>query len=128
MRTGLRTRQGGLSTLSVIVIIGVVVFFGTLVFKLAPSYMTFLTVKSVMDGANQETRASRGTGPRGIMDYVQKGLDINGVKGVSVQDFKLKPLGDRVYQLSVGYEQRHHLFFNVDALLTFTHQVDVRDQ
>jgi hypothetical protein len=124
----MRTRQRGFSALSAIVIIGLLVFFGTLVFKLVPSYMTFMTVKSIMEGATVETRPSRGTGPIGIMDHVQKGLEINGVQSVSAQNFRIKPLGDRVYRLSVDYEQRKHLFFNVDAAMTFSYQVDVKDQ
>jgi hypothetical protein len=128
MRAIMRTRQGGFSALSALVIIGLLVFFGTLVFKLVPSYMTFMTVKSVMESATSETRPSRGTGPIGIMDHVQKGLDINGIKAVSPKDFRIKPLGDRVYRLSVHYEQRKHLFFNVDAAMTFSYQVDIRDQ
>jgi hypothetical protein len=128
MNSGLRTRQVGFSTLSAIVIIGLLVFFGTLLFKLAPSYMTFMTVKSIMNGISTENQVNRVQGPQGIISSVEKGLDINGVTGVSRDNFKIKPLGDRVYQLSVAYEQRHHLFFNVDAALTFSYQVDIRDQ
>ncbi|QVL49055.1 MAG: DUF4845 domain-containing protein [Thiocapsa sp.] len=127
MRLRLNGRQGGAGMLSILVILSLVIFFVTLLFKLGPAYMGFWTIKSVMDNvAEQSTPISGGT--REIANQIGKRLDINNVDQVSAKDFKIRRTGENLYEVTLDYEQRQHVFFNIDTVLTFAYQVEVKGQ
>jgi len=50
-------------------------------------------------------------------------LNINSVYNRKGSDFVVKKLGEGKYQVNLVYEDRVHLFFNVDAVTMFKHQV-----
>ena len=127
MRSRLHGRQNGAGMLSILVILSLIIFFVTIAFKLGPAYMGFWTIKSVMDNvAEQSTPITGGT--REIANQIGKRLDINSVGQVSVKDFKIRRTGENLYEVSLHYEQRQHLFFNIDTVLTFAYQVEVKGQ
>jgi hypothetical protein len=112
---------------SILVILSLIIFFVTLLFKLGPVYMGFWTIKSVMDNvAEQSTPIGGGT--REIANQIGKRLDINNVGQVSVKDFKIRRTDENLYEVTLDYEQRQHLFFNIDTVLTFAYQVEVKGQ
>jgi hypothetical protein len=111
--------------LSILVIVSLLIFFVTLLFKLGPAYMGFWTIKSVMDNvADQSTPIDGGT--REIANQIGKRLDINNVAQVTTKDFKIRRTGENLYEVTLDYEQRQHLFFNIDAVLSFAYQVEVK--
>lgn len=149
-RLGRRTRQGGMGTLAILVIISLLVFFITLIFKLGPAYMTYATVKSVMDAVASQPVPAAG-GAREILSQIGKRLDINNVRGVESvcgedgaeakpsrdtgegsrlagMDFKVRRKEDKNYAVTVNYQQCEHLFFNISALMDFAYAVDVKSQ
>ena len=113
--------------LSILVILSLVVFFVTLAFKLGPAYLGFWTVKSVMDNVAEQSVPING-GTREIANQIGKRLDINNVGQVSAKDFKIRRAGENLYEVTLDYEQRQHLFFNIDTVLTFAYQVEVKGQ
>jgi hypothetical protein len=113
--------------LSILVVVSLVIFFVTLLFKLGPAYMGFWTIKSVMDNVASHSTPING-GAREITNQIGKRLDINNVGQVSTKDFKVRRTGENLYEVTLDYEQRLHLFFNVDAVLTFAHHVEVKGQ
>jgi hypothetical protein len=125
MRSGLRSQQGGMGMLSILVIVGLIVFFVTLLFRLGPAYMNFWTVKSIMDGVGSHLESVDG-GVREISNRIGTQLSINNVDQVTVKDFRIKRTGDGLYEVKLDYEQRENLFHNVDVVLTFAHQVEVK--
>ena len=127
MTAGLRARQGGMGMLAILVIIALIVFFLSLAFKLGPSYAEFWTVRSIMNGVADSSRPITG-GPREILDQIRNGLGINNINQVTMQDFSVRRTDSGLYEVAVEYERRQHLFFNVDAVLTFADQVEVRTQ
>lgn len=148
-RSGQRMRQGGMGTLAILVILSLLVFFITLLFKLGPAYMNYMTVKSVMDAVASQPVPAAGA-PREILSQIGKRLDINNVRGVANvcgegaeakpsrdaseisrlagMDFKVRRNDDKSYAVTVNYQQCEHLFFNIDALMTFAYAVDVKSQ
>ncbi|RKT47225.1 DUF4845 domain-containing protein [Thiocapsa rosea] len=113
--------------LSILVILSLVIFFVTLLFKLGPAYMGFWTIKSVMDNVAEQSTPISG-GAREIANQIGKRLDINNVDQVSAKDFKIRRTGENLYEVTLDYEQRQHVFFNIDTVLTFAYQVEVKGQ
>lgn len=113
--------------LSILVILSLVIFFVTLLFKMGPAYKGFWTVKSVMDNVAEQSTPITG-GAREIADQIGKRLDINNVRQVNTKDFKIQRTGENLYEVTLDYEQRQHLFFNIDSVLTFAYQVEVKGQ
>lgn len=125
MRVQVRSRQRGMGMLSILVVLSLVVFVVTLLFKLGPAYMGFWTIKSVMDEVAVQSTPTDG-GAREIANQIGRRLDINSVSQVSAKDFKIRRTGENLYEVTLDYEQRQHLFFNVDTVLTFAYRVDVK--
>jgi hypothetical protein len=127
MRSRLHGRQRGAGMLSILVILSLIIFFVTLAFKLGPAYMGFFTIKSVMDNVAESSTPITG-GAREIANQIGKRLDINSVDQVSAKDFKIRRTGENLYEVTLDYEQRQHLFFNIDTVLTFAYQLEVKGQ
>ncbi len=124
--SGYRSGQRGMGMLGFIVIIALVAFFATIVLKVGPRYLDFWTVRTIMEetAANPQ-QIQRGTRGQGIISAVDKRLNINSVYNRKGSDFVVKKIDGGKYLLSIDYEDRVHLFFNVDAVTIFSHQVEV---
>ncbi|MBK5963706.1 DUF4845 domain-containing protein [Thiocystis minor] len=125
--SGFGSRQRGMGMLGIIFTIGLIAFFMTLLLKLGPLYLNFWTIRSIMTGVAEQSETLQG-GARGIADTIGKRMDVNSVANITTKDFDIKKLEQNTYQVTVNYEQRVHLFFNVDAVAMFTYQVDVKTQ
>jgi hypothetical protein len=117
--------QTGASLSGILLGLVLAALLGTVAIKLAPHYMTFLTVKSVMNDIEEDPETA-GLGRKAVLDLVNKRLYINGVSSVSTDVFTFTPQ-QRGKELGVQYEVREHLFGNLDALLTFAHKVRIKD-
>lgn len=125
--SGFGSRQRGMGMLGIIFTIGLVAFFMTLLLKLGPLYLNFWTIRSIMTGVAEQSETLQG-GARGIADTISKRMDVNSVSNITSKNFEIKKLEQNTYRVTVSYEQREHLFFNVDAVAKFTYQVDVKTQ
>ncbi len=99
----------------------------TVVVKLGPSYMSYWTLKSVMDGLVDlpgSTLKSR----QMILDRLDGQMHMNNIAGVALKDFTVQKTADDTFDVQVAYERRHHLFANVDAVLTFSYGVAVKSR
>jgi hypothetical protein len=119
-------RQRGASLIGILAVLAIAVFLGTAVLKLAPHYMQFATIKSVMNDARKDVELNGG-GTNALLSGIDNRLYVNGVNVVTRKDFKLKrEKGGNV--LSVAYEVREHLAGNLDAVMTFSHQVKINQE
>lgn len=125
LTSDLGVRQRGLGFLSLIVIIALASFFGTLLFKLGPRYQAFWTVRSIMEETAKAFDPVRDGGRQGLINAIEKRLYINSVSHVDTKDFKVERIDDKHLKLNLEYEDRVHLFFNIDAVLIFKHQVEI---
>ncbi len=102
-------------------VIGLVVFFVTLGIKMLPSYMTYLQVRSAMDSMQQRPEVVA-QGARAIRGSLANVLYINDVRSIKMDQFQVKKTQEHI-ELSVDYETREHLFFNVDVVMHFAYSV-----
>ena len=125
MTTGLARRQRGAGFLLLIVLIGLASFFGTIALKIGPLYLNFWTVRSIMEEAAQQLDPTQDGGARGIVMSIEKRLYVNSIENIQGSDFEIERLDEQRFRVSLAYEERVHLFFNVDAVVAFSHQIEV---
>ena len=121
-----QSRQRGIGILGFIFIVGLATFFITILLKMGPAYLNYWTIRTIMTEVAKQPQMIEG-GPRGILNAVGKRMDINNLRDRSVKDdFAIEKVDNNVYNLILSYEDRRHLFFNVDAVAMFDYQVEVR--
>lgn len=125
MKRAIQSQQG-IGLLGLFLLLALIAFCVTVIMKLGPAYMEYLTIRSVMQELNEEPTSVQG-GRRSILGAIDKRLNINSVENVSVKDFKLERK-DHGYDVNLDYEVREHLFANIDVVLTFNPRVYVGDQ
>ena len=118
-------RQRGAGFLLLLILIALAAFFGTIALKVGPLYLNFWTVRSIMEEAAQQLDPAQDGGARGIVMGIEKRLYINSIENIKGRDFEIERLDGQRFQVSLAYEERVHLFFNVDAVVAFNHQIEV---
>jgi len=107
--------------IGILLILAAAAFLATMAVRLVPHYVQYATVKSVMDGLKHDPDVLGG-GQEAILKTIDNKLYINEVRNVPRNYFKLKRVPNGV-ELSVSYEVREPILGNLDALMTFAHQV-----
>lgn len=119
-------RQQGASTLGILI---AVLFFGsllTLIIKLGPAYLDDYTVKEALQGLDGEEGLAKMT-PADVRRLVTKRLSVNNVDGFNAKDIEIEK-DDDIITLSLDYEVRNHLVYNVDAVIKFSHFYELKGQ
>jgi hypothetical protein len=115
------SRQRGFSFGGMMIGLVLVIFFANLAIVMIPAYTSFWQVRSIMDGlAERPDVVSEGA--RGILRSIGSQLQVNGIRDLEAADFSLEPVAGG-NQLALAYEVRKHLFFNVDVVMAFQHEV-----
>lgn len=118
-----RHKQRGASFTSWLVIAAVSVFALVTVAKIAPVYMEFSTVKSMVDDiAADETLAGQKNN-RQVRAKIDKYMNVNGLYTVKSEYFSLVKLPEQknAQALQVEYEVRKHWLANIDFAINFHH-------
>ncbi|NWN92556.1 DUF4845 domain-containing protein [Marinobacter adhaerens] len=117
-------RQRGASALVVLI---VVLFFGSLLsllIKLGPAYMDDLTIQEALEGLDGTEGLSQ-MGPAQVRTLINKRLSVNNIRGFNTRDIEIEKDGDRVV-INLDYEVRNHIFRNVDAVIHFQHNYEMK--
>ncbi|MGM0769232.1 MAG: DUF4845 domain-containing protein [Pseudomonadota bacterium] len=120
------TRQGGASALTMLVM---VLFFGsllTLVIKLGPVYLDDITIQEAIENLDGTEGLSR-MGPAEVRRMINKQLSVNNVRGFDAKQISVEKDGDLVL-IKVDYEVRNNLFRNVDTVIHFNHEYEMKGQ
>jgi len=112
-----RRKQRGLSAMGTLVVLVLVVGAITLVLKLAPHYIDYYTMRSVIDGLPPQD--VRGMTRTSLNDMLEKRFKINNLRGFKIRDIINVDRSRDGTVLELKYERREHLFFNVDVVITF---------
>ena len=115
-------QQRGVSLLGILFLIAIAAAIVTVGLKLGPDYMQYAIVKSVMDKsvADPEVAHSR----RAVLRKINNDLYINEIRSLKRRDFTFTPVANGT-DLTVHYEVREHLFANIDAVVAFSHTVNI---
>jgi hypothetical protein len=119
-----RNQQRGVSLPTMLFWVVLAAFFATILVKLTPIYVSNWTVRSVMEEV-AHAKDGLDDGKKGIREQLRRRLEVNDVTTVGANDFSVEEAPDGTYDLVVDYEVRVHLFFNIDAVVSFHHEVPV---
>lgn len=113
---GLQEQRGAsiYTTLIVITLVGVVLLAGL---KIVPAYLDNNVIVNAMEGviASNDVR-TMGLGE--IRTEVMRTVNLNGIRDFDSQNIQLVREGAREY-VDINYDARVHLFYNIDALVSF---------
>lgn len=116
-QTGRRSRQRGAGTAAWLAGAIVVVSIITLALRLGPHYIDFRTLQAVMDGLPEDEVHEMDN--RSVRELMQKRFLINNIRDMTVRDIVTFDRTKKTTQITVEYEKREYIMFNIDVVLTF---------
>jgi hypothetical protein len=116
-------KQYGMTGLGWLVVIGLILFFALLAMKLGPPYLENYSIKSALESLKTEPLITKKS-PREVRELLSRRFEINYVDSVGKKDIKITRKGG-IMTVEVTYEIRKHMAANIDALLTFSDQVEL---
>ncbi|AHI32270.1 DUF4845 domain-containing protein [Marinobacter salarius] len=117
-------RQSGASALVIMIM---VLFFGgllTLAIKLGPAYLDDITIQEALESL-EGTEDLSTMGPAQVRSLINKRLSVNNVRGFDEKNITVEKDGDLVI-IKVDYEVRNNLFRNVDTVIHFQHEYEMK--
>ena len=116
-QTGRWSQQRGAGTIGWVAGALALVSIITLTLRLGPHYLDFRTLQAVMDSLPEDEVHEMDN--RSVRALLQKRFLINNIRSVKVRDIVKFDRSKNSTEISIGYEVREHLLFNIDAVLTF---------
>jgi hypothetical protein len=101
-----------------LIILVVVVVFGSAIIKTAPAYIEFNTIKGLINSILQDPKVSLKSESE-LHSDLDKRFMINNIDAIQASDVAFSREGGRVTAI-VGYEVRENLFGNLDLIMTFS--------
>ncbi|HEY9118241.1 MAG TPA: DUF4845 domain-containing protein [Marinobacter sp.] len=117
-------KQSGASALVIMIM---VLFFGgllTLVIKLGPAYLDDITIQEALESL-EGTEDLSSMGPAQVRTLINKRLSVNNVRGFDAKNITVEKNGEFVV-INVDYEVRNNLFRNVDTVIHFQHEYEMK--
>jgi len=113
-------RQAGVTAIGWMIILGLIGFFVFLTLKMLPSYLDYFKVVSALESVEKKTASS----PMEIRKHIGKQFDVSFVHAITPKQIKIKNMGE-AFNVIAKYDDRVHLFANVDVVMSFENQVRV---
>ena len=114
--------QSGLTLTSFIIVLCVVGFFIFIGMKLFPVYIEYYSVVVDMKGLASEPDVKQ-MSPEQVRDRLARRFDMSYVESVKPQNIKITRQDG--YQLTVAYEVRRNLIYNLDFVAVFDKTVEL---
>jgi len=124
-----RHQQQGLSFISWLIVLSLIIFLAITAIKVVPMYLKFNTIKSVMDDIAANSNTTQ-TNKASIYASLDDYININGINDLSSKDFELERIkGEKHAQrLSINYEDRQPWFANLDIIASFNYSTTIGAQ
>jgi hypothetical protein len=113
-------RQAGVTAIGWMIILGLMGFFVFLTLKMLPSYLDYFKVVSALESVEKKTASS----PMEIRKHIGRQFDVSFVYAITPKQIKIKNIGE-AFNVIAKYDDRVHLFANVDVVMSFENQVRV---
>lgn len=117
---GFMKKQKGLTLISWLAIIGLLLFNAIIAMNVIPVYINDHSVKTLMQNLENDS-ALRGATPKKIKDIIAKRLRVNNVYSIKKDNIKLLK-SKKGYVVSIEYEPRGKLIGSLDYIVTFSHE------
>ena len=110
-------RQRGVTAIGGLAILIVVVSAIILTLKLAPHYIDFYTIQTVIDGLPQDEMKTMSR--TALNEQLTKRFQINNLRDFPIRDIITVERSRDSTVLEIQYERRENLFLNIDVVITF---------
>jgi hypothetical protein len=119
-------RQAGMTMWGMLFILGTLAFSLFLFFKLLPPYMDDFKIKSALDSLARQPDAGTMTVPQ-VKEAIRKRLEIDSADELFDLNkiLTVEPRG-KMKSIRINYESVVPMAFNISALLSFDHAIEVR--
>lgn len=117
--------QSGMTMWSLIFMLGTLAFFIFILFKLLPPYMSDFKVKSALESLGRQPDAGSMTEPE-VKEAIRKRLEIDSADDFDLGSSLTITAKGRTKVIRINYESVTPMAFNISALLTFDHSIEVR--
>jgi hypothetical protein len=119
-------RQSGMTIWSLTFVLGTLAFFLFLFFKLIPPYMDDFKIKSALESLGRQSDAGNMSVPE-IKEAIRKRIEIDSADDlVDLNQVLTVTSRGRTKVIRINYESVTPMAFNLSALVTFDHSVEVR--
>lgn len=116
-------KQKGLTLISWLAIIAVVLFNAIIAMNVVPVYLNDHSVKSMMQGLESDATL-RGASPKKMKDIITKRLRINNIYSIKKDQITIKTTKDG-YLITIEYEPRGRLVGSLDYIVSFKHEARI---
>ena len=118
-------QQQGFSMLAIMLFIAIGVFVLTVVVRVVPVYIEDFTLSSII-GSLEDSRPYREAETVGdVRELLRKRIQMENIDGVEVDDIAMERDGERLL-LEFSYEVRSPFMGNIDTVIQFDHQHELR--
>jgi Domain of unknown function (DUF4845) len=118
-------RQSGMTLWSLIFVLGTLAFFLFLLFKLLPPYLGDTKVKGALESLGRQPDAGGMSVPE-IQEAIRRRLEIDSADNFDLSNSLTVTAKGRAKVIRINYESVTPMLFNISALLTFDHSIEVR--
>jgi hypothetical protein len=117
-------RQAGMSMWSLLFVLGTLAFFFFLFIRLFSPYMDDFKVKTALESLGRQPDVGSMTVPA-IQEAIRKRLEIDSADSFDLSALTVEAKG-KTKTIRIKYEAVVPMAFNISALLSFDHAVEVR--
>jgi hypothetical protein len=118
----MRANQRGITLMGFLIVLSVAGFFAYLGMRLFPVYIEYYGVVTAMKSIQNEPGAAQ-MSPEQIRLLLDRRFDISGVNSVKREHIKITR--ERGYNLTITYEVRRPMIYNIDFVAMFDNTVDL---
>lgn len=117
--------QQGMSMLSWMMVLAVVAFLASAVFKMVPHYLDYMSMKKIITAVETDKAAEvRSVGE--FYSYVSKGMSVNSIRDLDMEKALKVTLENNEFRVHLKYEKREALIENLDLVARFDKEFRVR--
>jgi hypothetical protein len=117
---GFMKKQKGLTLISWLAIIAIVLFNAIIAMNVVPVYLNDHSVKEMMQGLPSDANF-RGATPKKMKEIILKRLRINNIYSIKKDQISIKK-SKSGYVITIEYEPRDRLIGNLDYIVSFKHE------
>ena len=119
--------QKGMSMLSWMVLLAVVAFLASAVFKMVPHYLDYMSMKKIITSVETDKAADiRTVGD--FYSHVSKGMSVNSIRDLNMRDALQVKVENNEFLVHLKYEKREPLIENLDHLAIFSSRTNMLPQ
>lgn len=117
--------QKGLSMLGWVAVLALVAFFASAAFKMLPHYFDYMSIDKIITDVEAEPSLDIRS-VRDFYEHVSKGMQVNGIRDISMKDVIKAEVQDGELRVQLDYERREPLIRNLDLVANFTKDYRLR--